>query len=164
MKLSSVGAMSASPADFKCEPISLRNGSKMTLLRKCTIAVGVLILSPPSSALANCVAHCLLIQRGMDANAEGSSIAEWSESSGIFHEDLDTVEAPLDSIDAECQRAKQNFLENPFISKKERVERYVRLHTLGINDHLDLVPASSWSADKVNARLIIKIEPPRCKL
>jgi len=60
--------------------------------------------------------------------------------------------------------SKINFLENPFISKKERVERYVRLHTLGINDHLDLVPASSWTVDKVNARLIIKIEPPRCKL
>jgi hypothetical protein len=112
------------------------------------MAAGVLILSPASSALANCVAHCLLIQRGMDANAQGSSIAEWSESSGIFHENLGTVEAPLDSIDSECERAKQNFLENPFISKKERVERYVRLHTLGINDHLDLVPASSWTADK----------------
>jgi hypothetical protein len=95
------------------------------------IAVGVLILSPPSSAFANCVAHCLLIQRGMDANAQGSSVAEWSQSSGIFHEDLGTVEAPLDSIDSECEKAKQNFLENPSISKKERVERYVRLHTLG---------------------------------
>jgi len=100
----------------------------------------------------------------MEADAQGSLVAEWSQSSGILHEDLGTVEAPLDSIDSECERAKENFLENPFISKKERVERYVRLHTLGINDHLDLVPASSWTVDKVNARLIIKIEPPRCKL
>ena len=144
--------------------MSIRKRAKITLSRKCAMAAGVLILSPASSALANCVAHCLLIQRGMDANTYGSSIAEWSESSGILHEDLGTVEAPLDSIDSACERAKENFLENPFISKKERVERYVRLHTLGINDHLDLVPASSWSADKVNARLIIKIEPPRCKL
>jgi len=82
----------------------------------------------------------------------------------FFMKTLARFEAPLDSIDSECERAKQNFLENPFISKKERVERYVRLHTLGINDHLDLVPASSWTVDKVNARLIIKIEPPRCKL
>jgi hypothetical protein len=134
--------MSASPAGLKCVPIGFRNGSKITLLRKCTIAVGV-ILSPPSSALANCVAHCLLLQRGMEANAQGSSVAEWSQSSGILHEDLGTVEAPLDSIDSECEKAKQNFLENPSISKKERVERYVRLHTLGINDHVDLVPASS---------------------
>ena len=155
--------MSASPAGLKCAPIGFRNGSKMTLLRKCTIVVGVLILSPPSSALANCVAHCLLIQRGMEANAQGSSVAEWSQSSGILHEDLGTVEAPLDSIDSECEKAKQNFLENPSISKKERVERYVRLHTLGINDHVDLVPASSWTADKAKPKLIVKIEPPRCK-
>ena len=155
--------MSASPADLNCAPISLRNGSKMTLLRKCTIAVGVLILSPPSSALANCVAHCLLIQRGMEANAQGSSVAEWSQSSGLLHEDLGTVEAPLDSIDSACEQAKQNFLENPSISKKERIERYVRLHTLGINDHVDLVPASSWTADKAKPKLIVKIEPPRCK-
>jgi hypothetical protein len=128
------------------------------------MAAAILILSPASSALANCVAHCLLIQRGMEANAQGSSVAEWSKSSGVLHEDLGTVEAPLDSIDSECERAKQNFLENPFISKKERVERYVRLHTLGINDHLDLVSASSWTADKANSRLILKIEPPRCKL
>jgi hypothetical protein len=158
--------MSASPADLKCAPIGFRNRSKITLLRKCTIAVGGLILSPPSnpsSALANCDAHCLLIQRGMEADAQGSSAAEWSQSSGILHEDLGTVEAPLDSIDSECEKAKQNFLENPSISKKERVERYVRLHTLGINDHVDLVPASSWTADKAKPKLIVKIEPPRCK-
>ena len=155
--------MSASPAGLKRAPIGFRNGSPITLLRECTIAVGVLILSPPSSALANCVAHCLLIQRGMEANAQGSSVAEWSQSSGILHEDLGTVEAPLDSIDSECEKAKQNFLENPSISKKERVERYVRLHTLGINDHVDLVPASSWTADKAKPKLIVKIEPPRCK-
>jgi len=155
--------MSASPADLKCAPIGFRNRSKLTLLRKCTIAVGGLILSPPSSALANCAAHCLLIQRGMEADAQGSSAAEWSQSSGILHEDLGTVEAPLDSIDSECEKAKQNFLENPSISKKERVERYVRLHTLGINDHVDLVPASSCSADKAKPKLIVKIEPPRCK-
>ena len=99
----------------------------------------------------------------MEANAQGSSVAEWSQSSGILHEDLGTVEAPLDSIDSECEKAKQNFLENPSISKKERVERYVRLHTLGINDHVDLVPASSWTADKAKPKLIVKIEPPRCK-
>ena len=155
--------MPAPLASLKCAPLSFRKGSKITLLRKCTIAVGVLILSPPSSALANCVAHCLLIQRGMDANAQGSSVAEWSQNSGIFHEDLGTVEAPLDSTDSECEKAKQNFLENPSISKKERVERYVRLHTLGINDHVDLVPASSWTADKAKPKLIVKIEPPRCK-
>jgi len=155
--------MSASPAGLKCTPTDFRNGSEITLLRRCTIAVGVLILSPPSSALANCVAHCLLIQRGMEANAQGSSVAEWSQSSGILHEDLGTVEAPLDSIDSECEKAKQNFLENPSISKKERVERYVRLHTLGINDRVDLVPASSWTADKAKPKLIVKIEPPRCK-
>ena len=99
----------------------------------------------------------------MEANAQGSSVAEWSKSSGVLHEDLGTVEAPLDSIDSECERAKQNFLENPFISKKERIERYVRLHTLGINNRVDLVPASSWSADKAKPNLIVKIEPPRCK-
>jgi hypothetical protein len=102
-------------------------------------------------------------QRGMEANAQGFSVAEWSQSSGILHEDLGTVEAPLDSIDSECEKAKQNFLENPSISKKERVERYVRLHTLGIDDHVDLVPASSWTADKARPKLIVKIEPPRCK-
>jgi hypothetical protein len=155
--------MLAPLASLKCAPIGFRKGSKITLLRKFTIAVEGLILSSPSSALANCVAHCLLIQRGMDANAQGSSVAEWSQSSGIFHEDLGTVEAPLDSIDSECEKAKQNFLENPSISKKERVERYVRLHTLGINDHVDLVPASSWTADKAKPKLIVKIEPPRCE-
>ena len=127
------------------------------------MAAGVLILLLPSSALANCVAHCLLIQRGMEANAQGSSVAEWSEGSGILREDLGTVEAPLDSIDSECEKAKQNFLENPSVSKKERVERYVRLHTLGINDHVDLIPASSWTADKGNPRLIVNIQPPLCK-
>src|SRR2546423_12745489 len=76
---------------LKCAPIGFRKGSKIILLRKCSMAAGVLILSPPSSALANCVAHCLLIQRGMEANAQGSSVAEWSESSGILHEDLGTV-------------------------------------------------------------------------
>ena len=155
--------MPASPEGLKCAPIGFRKGSKITLLRKCAIAVGVLILSPPFSALANCVAHCLLIQRGMDANAQGSSIAEWSQSSGIFHEDLDTVEAPLDSIDSECEKARESFLENPSISKKERIERYVRLHTVGINDYVDLVPASSWTVDKAKPKLIIKIEPPSCK-
>jgi hypothetical protein len=99
----------------------------------------------------------------MEANAQASSVTEWSESSGILREDLGTVEAPLDSIDSECEKTKQNFLESPSVSKKERVERYVRLHTLGIDDHLDLVPASSWTADKTNPKLIVKIEPPRCK-
>ena len=155
--------MRASPDGSKCAPIGFREVSKIILLRKCTMAAGVLILSLPSSALANCVAHCLLIQRGMEANAQGSSVAEWSESSGILREDLGTVEAPLDSIDSECEKTKQNFLESPSVSKKERVERYVRLHTLGINDHLNLVPASSWTADKANPKLIVKIEPPRCK-
>ena len=135
----------------------------MTLLRKCTIALGVLLLLPLSSALANCVAHCLLIQRGMEADAQGSFVAEWSQSSGILHEDLGIVEAPLDSIYFECEKAKESYLENPSISKKERIERYVRLHTLGINDYVDLVPASSWVADKANPRLIIKIESPSCK-
>src|ERR1700741_1429117 len=105
--------MPAPLASLKCAPLGFRKVSKKTLLRKRTIAVGVLILLPPSSALANCVAHCLLIQRGMDGNAQGSSVAEWSQNSGIFHEDLGTVEAPLDSIDSECEKAKQNFLENP---------------------------------------------------
>jgi hypothetical protein len=155
--------MSAFSGRLKVCAYRFRNRSKITLLRKCTIAVGGLILSPPSSALANCVAHRLLIQRGMEADAQGSSAAEWSQSSGILHEDLGTVEAPLDSIDSEREKAKQNFLENPSISKKERVERYVRLHTLGINDHVDLVPASSWTADKAKPKLIVKIEPPRCK-
>ena len=155
--------MSAFSGRLKVCAYRFRNRSKITLLRKCTIAVGGLILSPPSSALANCVAHRLLIQRGMEADAQGSSAAEWSQSSGILHEDLGTVEAPLDSIDSECEKAKQNFLENPSSSKKERVERYVRLHTLGINDHVDLVPASSWTADKAKPKLIVKIEPPRCK-
>jgi len=126
------------------------------------MAAGVLILSPASSALANCFAHCLLIQRGTDANAQGSSIAEWSKSSGIFHEDLGTVEAQQDGIDSECQRAKRNFLEDPSISKQERAERFVRLHTLGINDHLDLVPASSWTVGRANSELIVKIDPPHC--
>src|SRR5215471_5823057 len=155
--------MSTSSDGLNCSPLDLRQGSKMTLLRKCTIALGVLLLLPAFSAFADCVAHCLLIQRGMEADAQGSLVAEWSQSSGILHEDLGTVEAPLDSIDAECGKAKQNFLENPSIAKKERVERYVRLHTLGINDHVDLVPASSWTADKAKPELIVKIEPPRCK-
>jgi hypothetical protein len=148
---------------FKMRVIGSRKGSKITLLRKCTMAAGVLIFLLPSGAPANCVAHCLLIQRGMEANAQGSSVAEWSQSSGILREDLGTVAAPLDSIDSECEKTKQNFLESPSVSKKERVERYVRLHTLGIDDHLDLVPASSWTADKTNPKLIVKIEPPRCK-
>jgi hypothetical protein len=148
---------------FTMRVIGSRKGSKIALLRECTMAAGVLIFLPPSGAPANCVAHCLLIQRGMEANAQGSSVAEWSESSGILREDLGTVEAPLDSIDSECEKTKQNFLESPSVSKKERVERYVRLHTLGIDDHLDLVPASSWTADKTNPKLIVKIEPPRCK-
>jgi len=99
----------------------------------------------------------------MEADAQGSFVAEWSQSSGILHEDLGIVEAPLDSIDSECEKARESFLENPSISKKERIERYVRLHTLGINDYVDLVPASSWTTDKANPRLIIKIEPPSCK-
>ena len=89
------------------------------------MAAGVLILSPPSSALANCVAHCLLIQRGMEANAQGSSVAEWSESSGILHEDLGTVEAPLASIDSECEKAKQKFFGEP-VCLKERAGRKIR--------------------------------------
>ena len=32
------------------------------------MAAAVLILSPASSALAGCFAHCLLIQRGMEAS------------------------------------------------------------------------------------------------
>src|SRR5215469_2997145 len=135
----------------------------MTLLRKCTIALGVLLLLPPSSAFADCVAHCLLIQRGVEADAQGSLVAEWSQSSGILHEDLGIVEAPLDRIYSECEKARENFLENPSISNKERIARYLRLHTLGINDYVDLVPASSWAADKANPRLIIKMEPPSCK-
>ena len=99
----------------------------------------------------------------MEANSQGWSVAEWSESSGVLHEDLGTIEAPLDRIDSECEKAKQNFLENPSLSKQERVERFLRLHTLGINDHLDLVPASSWTANKANPKLIVKIEPPRCE-
>jgi hypothetical protein len=163
LKLSSVRAMSASPADLKCAPIDFRNGSKITLLCKCTIALGVLILSPPSSALANCVAHCLLIQRGMEANVQGSSVAEWSQSSGVLRFDLGTVEAPLDNIDSECEKAKQNFFENPSISNSEQIGRYVWLHTMGINDHVDLVPASSWTIDKAKPWLIVNIEPPLCK-
>ena len=155
--------MSASPADLQCEPIGFHNGSKITLLLKCTIAVGVLILSPPSSALADCVAHCLLIQRGTEANVQGSSVAEWSQSSGVFRLDLGTLEAPLDSIDSECEKAKQNFLENPSISENERVGRYVWLHTMGINEHVDVVPASSWTVDKAKPWLMVKIEPPSCK-
>jgi hypothetical protein len=146
--------------------IGFRNGSQISLVRNPTMTAGValaLIMSSPSSALADCISHCLLIQRGMEADTQGSSVAEWSESSGILREDLGTVEAPLDSIDSECERAKQNFLESPSISKKERVDRFVRLHTLGINDHLDLVLASSWTADKANPKLIVKTEPPRCK-
>src|SRR5215469_1756568 len=110
--------MPASPEGLKRAPIGFQKRPKITFVRKCTIAMGVLILSPPSSTLANCVAHCLLIQRGMDANAQGSSVAEWSQSSGILHEDLGTVEVPLDSIYSECEKAKQNFLESSSISKK----------------------------------------------
>ena len=106
---------------------------------------------------------CLLIQRGTEVDAQGSLVTEWSQSSGIFREDLGTVEAPLDSIDSECEKTKQSFLENPSISKKERTERYLRLHTLGINDYVDLAPASSWIANKTNPKLTIKIEPPSCK-
>jgi len=136
--------------------------SKMTLLRTYRWAAEVLILSVPSSALANCFAHCLLIERGMEANSQGLFVPEWSESSGVLREDLGTVEAQQDSIDSECEKAKQKFLEDPSISKQERVERFVRLHTLGPNDHLVLVPASSWTAAKRNSKLIVKIEPPRC--
>ena len=98
----------------------------------------------------------------MEANSQGLFVPEWSESSGVLREDLGTVEAQQDSIDSECEKAKQKFLEDPSISKQERVERFVRLHTLGPNDHLVLVPASSWTAAKRNSKLIVKIEPPRC--
>ena len=57
------------------------------------MAAAVLILSPVSSALAGCVAHCLLIQRGMEANSQGLFVPEWSESSGVLRENLGTVEA-----------------------------------------------------------------------
>ena len=154
--------MSTPSGVLNCAPLDFRQGPKMTLLRKCTIALGVLLLLPLSSALANCVAHCLLIQRGMEADAQGSLVAEWSQSSGILHEDLGTVEAPLDRIYSECEKARESFLENTSISKKERIERYLLLHTLGINDYVDLVLASSWTADKANPRLIIKIEPASC--
>ena len=98
----------------------------------------------------------------MEANSQGLFVPEWSESSGVLREDLGTVEAQQDSIDSECERAKQNFLEDPSISKQERAERFVRLHTLGINDHLDLVSTSSWTVDKANSKLIVKIDPPHC--
>ena len=97
--------MSASPAGLKCTPTDFRNGSEITLLRRCTIAVGVLILHLLPARLQIAFAHCLLIQRGMEANAQGSSVAEWSQSSGILHEDLGTVEAPLDSFDHRQDRA-----------------------------------------------------------
>ena len=139
-----------------------RKGSKITPLGTCTVAAAVLILSPPSNGRADCFAHCLLIQRGMEANSQGVFVPEWSESSGVLREDLGTVGAQQDSIDSECQRAKRNFLEDPSISKQERAERFVRLHTLGINDHLDLVPASSWTVDRANSKLIVKIDPPHC--
>ena len=126
------------------------------------MAAAVLILSPVSSALAGCVAHCLLIQRGMEANSQGLFVPEWSESSGVLRENLGTVEAQQDSIDSECERARRNFLEDPSISKQERAERFVRLHTLGISDHLDLVPASSWTVGRANSKLIVKIDPARC--
>src|SRR5215472_5595629 len=155
--------MSTSPEGLNCAPLDFRQGSSITILCKCTIILGVLLLLSSSSAFADCVAHCLLIQRGVEADAQGSSVAEWSQSSGILHEDLGTVEAPLDSIYSECEKARESFLENPSISKKERIERYLRLHTLGINDYVDLVPASSWTADKANPKLIIKIEPPSCE-
>jgi hypothetical protein len=98
----------------------------------------------------------------MEANSQGLFVPEWSESSGVLREDLGTVEAQQDSIDSECETAKQKFLEDPLISKQERIERFVRLHMLEINDYLVLVPASSWKANKRNAKLIVKIEPPRC--
>jgi hypothetical protein len=99
----------------------------------------------------------------MEANLQGASVAEWSQSSGVFRLDLGTVEAPLNNIDSECEKAKQNFLENPSISENEQVGRYVWLHTMGINEHVDLVPASSWTVDKAKPWLIVKIEPPSCK-
>jgi len=49
---------------------------------------------------------CLLIQRGTEVDAQGSLVTEWSQSSGVFREDLGTVEAPLDSIDSECEKTK----------------------------------------------------------
>ena len=140
----------------------LRFDSKMTLLRTYRWAAEVLILSVPSSALADCFAHCLLIQRGTEANSQGLFVPEWSQSSGVLREDLGTVEAQQDSIDSECVKARQNFLEDPSISKQERAERFVKLHTLGINDHLDLVPASSWTVGRANPKLIVKIDPPHC--
>ena len=147
---------------LKIRAIGSRKGSKITSLGLCTVAAAVLILSLPSSVFADCLAHCLLIQRGMEANSQGLFVPEWSESSGVLREDLGTVEAQRDSIDSECERARQNFLEDPSISKRERVERFVRLHTLGINDHLDLVPASSWTVGRANSKLIVKIDPPHC--
>jgi hypothetical protein len=142
--------------------IRYRKGLKITSLGTCTVVTAVLILSFSSSVLANCFAHCLLIQRGMDANSQGLFISEWSESSGVLREDLGTVEAQQNSIDSECEKARQNFLEDPSISGQERAERFVRLHTLGINDHLDLVPASSWTVGRANSKLIVKFDPPHC--
>ena len=98
----------------------------------------------------------------MEANSQGLFVPEWSESSGVLREDLGTVEAQQDSIDSECKRARQNFLEDPSISKQERAERFVRLHTLGISDRLELVPASSWTVGRANSKLIVKIDPPHC--
>jgi hypothetical protein len=92
----------------------------MTSLGTSTVGVAVLILSTPSIALADCFAHCLLIQRGMEANSQGLFVPEWSQSSGVLREDLGTVEAQQESIDSECQKARQNFLEDPSISKQER--------------------------------------------
>jgi len=154
--------MPVSSADLKSAPIGFRKRSKIALLDACMVAAAILILPLPSRTFADCFAHCLLIQRGMEANAKGLFIPEWSASSGVLREDLGTVEAQRDSIDAECEKARQNFLEDSSIPRQERSERFVRLHTLGINDHLDLVPASSWTVGRANSELIVKIDPPHC--
>jgi hypothetical protein len=98
----------------------------------------------------------------MEANSQGLFVPGWSKISGVLREDLSTVKAQKDSIDSECEKARQNFLEDPSISNQERAERFIRLHTLGINDHLDLVPASSWTVGRGNSKLIVKIDPPHC--
>jgi len=167
MRIASGGSVKGMAAKMpfgrpKIRAIGSRKASEITSFGPCTMVAAVLIMSLPSCVLADCFAHCLLIQRGMEANSQGLFVPEWSKSSGVLREDLGTVEAQRDSIDSECERARQNFLEDPSISKQERAERFVRLHTLGINDHLDLVPASSWTVGRTNPKLIVKIDPPHC--
>jgi hypothetical protein len=154
--------ISVSFEGIKIANIGSRKRLKLISLATCTAAVALLIVSLPSGALADCVAHCLLVQRGMEANSLGLSIPEWSESSGVLREDLGTVEVQQKSIDSECEKVRKNCLEDPSISKQQRTERFVRLHTLGINDHLDLVPASSWTVGRANSNLVVKIDPPHC--